>query len=120
MENYTRKERAQYNIDRERRCERLGITTNQYNRFRRLAEKLSRIDEWRCNGTRDTSYNGHNEYTEEEYLRDEILLIETIAYQAGLCGLKGMYHQTDPRGCSLYLDLDHIPYDNYTSAAAIY
>lgn len=119
METYTRKERAQYNVERQRKCEWLGITKNQYNLFRRLGEKLSRIDTWSCNGTKDNAYNGKNEYTEEEYLRDERLVMETIAYQAGLIGLH-FYHQSDPRGCALYLDTMEIPRDSYTSATAIY
>ena len=39
---------------------------------------------------------------------------------ATLCKAKGLhyYHQTDPRGCSLYVDKEPIPENNYTRAVS--
>ncbi len=142
MENYTRTERAQYNGYREGVCQSLGITEAQYNYLRRQADKLHQIDEWSGNGTKENldRFNYSNgampvEYTNEQWELDEKTIFAKIAtYLTGekvdiddydpeypeVAPELFIYHQSDPRGCSLYLDTSPIKRDNYTSACAIY
>jgi hypothetical protein len=107
---FTVKERARYNEYRQITCKRLSITENQYNWFRREAEKLHRLYEDNCNGIFES---------ESQYLKDTEAIEGKIMVKAG--GLKlYQYFQTDPRGASLYLDIKPIPENNYTQANCIY
>ena len=45
--SYTKKEREYYNQQRDKICESLGITKNQYNWLRRKGEELRKIYEGR-------------------------------------------------------------------------
>jgi len=107
---YLAKERQRYNEDRAITCKRLGITKNQYNWFRREAEKLHKLYEDNCNGIFES---------ESQYIKDTEAIENKIMVKAG--GLKlYQYFQTDPRGASLYLDTKAIPENNYTQAVCIY
>ncbi len=107
---YTAQERGAYNKDRQKVCELLGITKNQYNAFRRIGSALKTAYEQNCNGVFQT---------EQEYL-DIIAPLEAKAVSmAGKVGLY-VYFQTDPRGATIYLDTKPIPKDNYTSGRCIY
>ena len=101
---YTKKERESYNQDRDRACERLGITKNQYNWFRLRGIELHKIYENECNGIEVDSH-----------LEGDII----TAIRSRLNGLY-LYIQTDPRGASIYLDTKAIPNNNYTQAVCIY
>ena len=109
---YTKKEREQYNHDRDITCKRLNITINQYNWLRRKAKALRNVYENNCNGLYKT---------EEEYYKAEHDLIYDInVYKQECVELLYAYFQTDPRGASLYLDIKPIPVNNYTHANCIY
>ena len=109
---FTKVERQRYNEDRERACNRLGITKNQYNWLRRKAEELRKVYENNCNGLYKT---------EEDYFKAEKDLIYQInVYKQECVELLYAYFQTDPRGASLYLDTKAIPENNYTQAICIY
>jgi len=100
---YTKKEREEYNIYRRIVCEKLGITKNEYNKFRRLANQLHRCYEKFCNG----------EYpTDAEYEADIRPLEEKIIKLAKEKGLN-VYFQTDPRGAALFLSKESVGPDNY-------
>jgi len=105
---YNKKERQHYNEYRDRICEKLNITKNQYNWLRRKGEELRKVYENNCNGL----YASEIEYN---YLSSHIEgKIEDYAYNLHC------YFQTDPRGASLYLDTKEIPENNYTQANCIY
>ena len=107
---YTKKEREHYNITRERVCEALSITQNQYNWYRRAGEKLHKLYEDNCNGTflNEELYEKATQTIEE--------LVNKRATEQGLF----VYFQTDPRGATIYLDNKKIPDNNYTQAHCIY
>lgn len=104
---YTKKEREQYNIDRDRTCQRLGITINEYNWFRRKGAELHKLYENQCNGVYDNS------------LPDETIATFEVRERAKKLGMY-IYLQTDPRGATVYLDKVAIPDNNYTQACCIY
>lgn len=106
---YTKKERERYNVYRQRVCERLGITKNQYNWLRRKGEALRKLYEDNCNGNID----------EFRYLTFTDSLCCDVEIKAHKLGLQ-VYFQTDPRGATIYLDKQPIPDNNYTQACCIY
>lgn len=102
---YTKKERDQYNHDREIVCKDLMITINQYNWFRRKGAELHRIYEDNCNGFYET---------EDEYYSKTLPVELSIEKKAEGLSLE-VYHQTDPRGASLYLGREAMSPSNYNS-----
>jgi len=111
---YSKKEREHYNISRERTCNRLGITVNQYNWLRRKGRALRRIFEANCNG----------EYKTDEQYNLEVNKVKMAIWQYRLKNenikLLKWYFQIDCRGASIYLDKKAIPENNYTIASCIY
>lgn len=110
--SYTKREREYYNIDRNKACERLGITKNQYNWLRRKGEELRKVYENNCNGL----YKSERDYLNAE--KDVIYKIN--AYKQECFELLYAYFQTDPRGPALYIDREPIPENDYTRAVCIY
>ena len=111
---YTKKEREYYNSNRQRVCEKLGITLNQYNWLRRKGEELRKVYENDCNGLYLTE--------EESTLAENKVIMKIWQYRLkneNIKPLKG-YYQTDPRGASIYLDKEPISENNYTNASCIY
>lgn len=115
---YNKKEREQYNQHREYVCEALGITKNQYNSFRRDGERLRKHYENDCNGYQDINGEWDEVATEragqiEEQIEDRV---EEEVKELGLF----IYFQKDCRGATIYLDMQPIPENNYTTAYCIY
>jgi len=108
--SYTRQSREEYNVHRHNVCKSLGLTQNQYNWFRRKAEKLHKIYEDECNGLHPT---------EEIYSERAFKLYKEISAKCKPMKLE-YFCQTDPRGGTLYLDKKPIPENNYTRAHLIY
>jgi hypothetical protein len=108
---YTSKERVRYNEDRKRACERLGITKNQYNWFRREGEKLRNMFEDHCNGVWGS--------LEDDYQVEVQIVEDRIFDKIRSFKLFG-YLQTDPRGATIYLDKVAIPENKYNQAVCIY
>lgn len=107
---YTAKERKEYNEYRDRICQRLNITKNQYNWLRRKGQALHKIYEANCNG----------EYPNEDYSEKlENPIYEAIKKYISKLNLF-IYYQTDPRGATIYVDKISIPDNNYTQAFCIY
>jgi hypothetical protein len=106
---YSKKEREQYNIDRIRTCERLGIRELDYNAFRRIGQALNKIYCDSCNG--DINDKQYEDLTMPLYLKANNLVHRLSLY---------IYFQTDPRGATIYLDKKVIPENNYTTACVIY
>lgn len=128
METYTRSQRAEYNLHREKACERLGFTAANYNYCRRIGQALSSIDTLRCNGG-DEFAGRFVEYTGERYFTDvQAQLVKLNGYLARVWAQRGesrfpaiyWYHQEDPRGCGLYLDTEPMAFKSYTDGVAIY
>jgi hypothetical protein len=112
---YTKKEREQYNEQRDRIIEKLGIDKNDYNYFRKKGEELHKLYEQDCNG----------EVTEKRYNKIEKQLmtrintrLKKIKKEKGLTLY--VYIQGDPRGATIYLDNVEIPANNYTMAECIF
>lgn len=91
---YTLKERKEYNENRDRACERLNITKNQYNWLRRKGNELHKLYEDNCNGVIDEAQSTEQENNlydiVDEYVKELNLFV---------------YYQTDPRGATIYLDV---------------
>ncbi len=106
---FSKREREIYNQDRAITCERLGITINTYNWFRRKGQLLHKIYEDYCNGDET-----------EATQREEQVLNDAVTGQAKVLGLH-IFFQTDPRGATIYLGTTEIPENSYnTSAHCIY
>ncbi len=109
--NYTKQERNYYNIHRDNACEKLNITVNQYNWFRRFGDRLHKILENDCNGV----------YTEEESQTLMNVADGEIGnyIRANKLNLYSFF-QTDPRGATIYLDTKPIERNRYTDTFCIY
>jgi len=79
-----------------------------YKRLRKLAARLSTIDIHHCNGTRYTSH--------DEVERAHASVYKVLAQTEKEYGV-WTYHQKDPHGASLYVDI--APREYYTEALAI-
>jgi hypothetical protein len=106
---YTAKERKRYNEDRDRACQRAGITKNQYNWLRRKGEELHNVYVDQCNG----------DIAESDYERLTDPIYESVNTYISKLGLS-IYYQTDPRGATIYIDRQPIPENNYTQAICVY
>lgn len=105
-------------------CQALGLTRKDYKRFLIVGNKLHRYFELYCNGYTGAEpiYQGNrliNEYTEQMYTKDTKPLFAQAREMAKEKGLT-IFFQTDPRGGTIYLDKQPIPYNNYTQAYCIY
>lgn len=109
---YTKREREIYNENRDRACQRLGITKNQYNWLRRKGEELRKVYENNCNGLYKTE--------EESDKAERDLIYQINVYKQKFEELLYFYFQTDPRGATIYLDTKEIRDNNYTQAVCIY
>jgi hypothetical protein len=115
---FTKKERERYNEDRERACQRLGITKNQYNWLRRKGEELHKVYEDSCNGEiAEDAYDLRTGDLEKDVYN---YLLKQKLYRTGHKQVIYAYFQTDPRGATIYLDTKEIPENNYTQAVCIY
>jgi len=106
--NYTKKERDQYNKHRSTACHVLEIREQEYNRFRKLALEVNKVDTMYFNG----------ELGEEEYNPKIMALISTIKALANHFSLE-IYHQQDPRGASIYLSRESMDDSNYPSRGQV-
>jgi glutathione synthase/RimK-type ligase-like ATP-grasp enzyme len=96
----------------------LGITRKDYKRFLIIGNKLHRINENQCNGYQDINGNWDQAASDAEEIIEEQLKNKAtqMAKELGLY----IFFQTDPRGATIYLDKEEIPYNNYTNAYCIY
>src|SRR5437588_11953383 len=110
--------REYYNIYREKVCNNLNITKNQFNSFRRLGEKIHKINEDQCNGFPDFNGNWDEEAEKKAEIQEEQYkkLANDLAEKLNLY----IFFQGDPRGATIYLDTHEIQYNNYKRAQVIY
>jgi len=125
---FTKLEREIYNEHREWACKRLGITKNQYNWLRRKGEELNKIYTANCNGDYDKIADNLKDGVTAEVMYEIDCTKKEGEIYAYLIDQKlntknhkmYVYFQTDPRGASLYIDIEAIPANNYTQAICIY
>jgi len=109
QEPYNLKQKEYYKTYRQSVCDKLRINVNEYNWIRRKGEALHKVYEQNCNG--DLQESLYNKLV-EKYTKEVNVFADSL-------GLKTFF-QSDPRGASIYLDFDNIPYNNYTKAYCIY
>lgn len=98
-----------YNAYREETCNKLQLSISQYNWLQKKGEALRKVYEQNCNGV----------LTESDYEKTSSHFENEARVYAESLGLK-IFFQSDPRGPSIYLDVEEIPYNNYTKAHCIY
>ena len=94
----------------------VSVSINVYKKLLPIASILHRIAERQCNGYAATDWGRKQEKRDE---RKEASLLNKAISLASQTGLY-IYHQTDPRGCSLYLITNEMDSTNYTNGIAIY
>jgi hypothetical protein len=75
--------------------------------LQRAAKRLATIDVHACNGTK---------YAADESYRKAVMSVLQSIKSIEDSGIY-FYHQSDPRGCSLYIDNKPIGRDNYNTQA---
>lgn len=85
------------------------IVTNLYTKLLRLSYKWTKLDTEKCNG--DISDIDYDTTSLEIMTKITELLSRYSIY---------IYHQSDPRGVSLYLGRERLASHNYTNGLAIY
>lgn len=86
------------------------VITQDYLTVRNLARRLSSVDTSRCNGTR---------YQDDRFYEAAINKIyDSLNYMLRTHGIQ-WYHQSDPRGASLYLSLDPLTDISYSHGLAL-
>lgn len=89
---------------------------NVYKRLLPVARQLNIIGVRQCNGYADTDWGRKQEARDS---RKEANLLNKAISLADEIGLQA-YHQTDPRGVSLYLVTNEMDSSNYSNGIAIY
>ncbi len=121
--SFTKREREDYNRHREHVGKEFGLDKNKYNALRRAAQGLHRADEDSAMGTKNWRYTKHNwghdeAYTEKHHKNDvnqNFSKAEAVRKKAGGKKAFHFYHQSDPRGASLYVGKEKLNQANYSS-----
>lgn len=108
---YTKDETKWYNTNRDSVCKTLNITKNQYNYLRRISNAINDLDCKYCNGEIGDYENSSGVY---------MLIQKAKTYTLKIDRCFNFYHQSDPRGASLYASKNPISRDNYNLAECIY
>jgi hypothetical protein len=91
-----------------------GLTRYAWQQLRRIEHRLHRIDEEMCNGTiqRDDNGGNYRHYVSDQWGSPTVpgrklkTTPEDLGAEAARIAKRfnlAAYHQTDPRGCALYL-----------------
>jgi hypothetical protein len=98
------------------KIDNVRIVISVYKELIPVARQLQRIGERKCNGYANTDWGRKQEARdtkkEANLLNRAISLADEIGLQA--------FHQTDPRGVSLYLISNDMDDTNYSNGVAIY
>lgn len=92
------------------------VVINVYKKLLPVARQLHNIAVRQCNGYANTDWGRKQE--QRDITKESNLLNKAISL-ASQTGLQ-IFHQTDPRGVSLYLVTNKMDYTNYSSGIAIY
>ena len=93
-----------------------SLVINVYKRLLPVARQLHAIGERQCNGYTDTDWGRKQEARD---IKKEANLLNKAISLADAIGLQ-VYHQTDPRGVSLYLITNEMNSSNYSNGIAVY
>jgi len=93
------------------------LNFRNYEELKKISRTLHRLDENMCNGYKDWQGNW-NEEAEKRAEKKEITILKRANEIVAKVGLIA-YHQSDPRGCSLYL-VKEGEENNYTNGENIY
>jgi len=96
--------------------ENTRLVINVYKQLIPVARQLHIIGVRKCNGYTDTDWGRKQEARDE---KKEAKLLNRAISLADAIGLQ-VYHQTDPRGVSLYLITNDMDSTNYSNGVAIY
>lgn len=112
MAEYSKQERQRYNEHRERVGKEYGLEKKHYNALRRVANSYSEADTNYANGT-----NRMGERYEEKHYKKDVKSTEhkLKALKKAMGGKWHSYHQSDPRGASLYIGKKKLKSENYNS-----
>ena len=91
---------------------------NAYRELKKIAKTIHKLDENDCNGFADTDWGRKAEARNNTKRINLLRRGRELANNISLA----VYHQADPRGCSLYLIPQSMkrPAETYTNGIAIY
>lgn len=119
----TRKQLERYNQIRDALPE---LSSEEIDILLRAEKTLSRWSELECNGTIQREEETgiayyYNDYTGRKGSRAPDREKGALKRIEAICTAHGLhyYHQTDPRGCALYIGREPLPDNNYTRGIAI-
>lgn len=92
------------------------LAINVYKRLLPVSRQLNIIGVRQCNGYSDTDWGRKQEQRDETKVSNLLNKAISLADELGLQA----YHQTDPRGVSLYLITNEMDSSNYSNGIAIY
>ena len=98
------------------KIDQASLVVNVYRRLLPVSRQLRLIGERQCNGYANTDWGRKQEARDA---RKEAKLLNRAISLADEIGLQA-YHQTDPRGCALYLITNEMNNTNYSNGIAIY
>ena len=104
MKKETRAEKVRRGLDE------FHINVNRIDELRKISRQLHHLDERSCN------YG----LTEQQEKREKGLEKKANELVAEISPLYRAYHQSDPRGCSLYIITDEMGDTNYNNGMAIH
>lgn len=93
-----------------------SLVIHVYRQLLPVSRQLRLIGERQCNGYANTDWGRRQEARDE---RKKANLLNKAISLADAIGLQ-IFHQTDPRGCALYLVTNEMDYTNYSNGIAIY
>lgn len=100
---------AYYKVHKQNVFKATRLNNNEYNWLRRKAEALHTVYEQNCNGLLAEEFYWKLVY---KYRKEIDIFATSLSLHT--------YHQSDPRGASLYVDTKPILENNYTGAYCIY
>ena len=98
------------------KIQNVSLVINVYKRLLPVSRQLNLIGIRQCNGYASTDW-GRKQETRDS--KKETKLLNRAISLADELGLQA-YHQTDPRGVSLYLITNEMDSTNYNNGIAIY
>lgn len=93
-----------------------SLIINVYRRLLPVSRQLRLIGERQCNGYANTDWGRKQEARDNRREANLLNKAISLADEIGLIA----FHQTDPRGCALYLITNEMDSTNYSNGIAIY
>ena len=102
-------------MTKKEKLEIASLIINVYRNLLPVSRQLRLIGERQCNGYADTDWGRKQEARDKAKEAKLINRAISLADEVGLIA----FHQTDPRGCALYLIDDTMDYTTYSRGIAI-